>query len=245
VSDLYRLDGLADATWDHEVHARLRVVLEFVEEAVKLLDEVGVPEGLAYRMKEPYSLKATIYDQLADLAADVIFAAAAVTKPTSLAWSIQHNSVWYSLTRSGGARSSAWGAVRFKLRRLLYDDIKELESFPNFKGARILGYCLNVMGLKMREERLYQEMRPLHSAVLRWTKRNFASLLSVHPPVAEGCLVEGITYDQERNRLVRTYPADGLSLEPSYVYLELDPPRRKEKAARRPRTGPKGEKGRG
>lgn len=44
-----------------------------------------------------------------------------------------------------------------------------------------------------------------------------------NPRVAEASLVDGMTYDAESLRLVRTSPAEGLRRDPSYVYFELDP----------------------
>ena len=36
--------------------------------------------------------------------------------------------------------------------------------------------------------------------------------------------MDGITYDAEHLRLVRTSPAEGLRREPNYVYFDVDPP---------------------
>lgn len=223
VSDLYKLDEVADPSWDDPIQARLRVVVDFVQEAVKILEEVGVPAGLARRVRDPFSPKATTYDQLAELVSKIVFAAATVTSPRNLCWWIQHNSVWAELTWRGDSKGSAWGVVLFKVRRLLYDDIAELTRFPNFKGARILGFCLNVMGLELSAQGHRKEMRPLHRAVLRWTRANFAKLHQANPRVAEACLVASMTYDEPRSRLVHTYPAEGLRLEPHHVYLDVDP----------------------
>lgn len=223
VSDLYKLDGVGHASWDDDIQARLRVVVDFIQEAVKILEEVGVPKGLALRIRDPYSPRATFYDQLAELVAEVVFAAAQVTSPRGLCWWIQHNSVWAELTWHSDSRTSAWGVVLFKVRRLLYDDITELMRFPNFKGARILSFCLNVMGFELREAKHREEMRPLHRAVLKWAKANFARLHETNPRVADACLVDGITYDESNSRLVRTYPAEGLRLEPHHIYLGVDP----------------------
>ena len=40
----------------------------------------------------------------------------------------------------------------------------------------------------------------------------------------KACLVDGITYDAENRRLVKTYPAEGLRRDPQYIYLNLDLP---------------------
>jgi hypothetical protein len=66
-------------------------------------------------------------------------------------------------------------------------------------------------------------------AILSWTKKNYAWLYSYNQRVAEECLVEGITYDAENQRLVKTYPVDGLRREPKYIYFNVDPPPTDEK----------------
>jgi hypothetical protein len=106
----------------------------------------------------------------------------------------------------------------------VYDEIAEMKRFPNFKGAKILGFCLNVMGLTVGQGDHYKDSRALQKVVLAWTKRNFVWLHSYNPRVAETCLVDGMTFDVENWRLVRTSPAEGLRREPSYMYLDLDPP---------------------
>jgi len=209
VSDLYKLNGLTVPSWDDDTQARLRVVVDFIKDALKILEEAGVPEGIARRVRDRFSPAATFYDELAELIADVMHAA--------------HNSVWSELTWFSDSIANAWGVVAFKLRRLLFGEIAEMTRFPNFMGARILGFCLNVMGFELRDKELAPEMLPLHKAVLRWTKANYAKLHKANPRVADACLVDGITYDQANSRLVRTYPAEGLSLAPHYVYFAVDP----------------------
>lgn len=82
---------------------------------------------------------------------------------------------------------------------------------------------LNAMGLRPRTEDHFRDSNALHKSILSWTKKNYAWLHSDNPHVAEACLVDGITYDPERLRLVKTYPA-GLTREDERVFLEVDPP---------------------
>jgi hypothetical protein len=172
--------------------------------------------------KRPGSKSA--YDYIAKLIFEVIFAASAVASPRDLCWWIQYNALWGELFNFDHLDGRAGTVVKYKVFRLLYSDIVEMKRMPNFKGARILGYCLNVMGLRLREEEYYKDSRALHKALLNFARKNYAWLNNYNPRVAEACLVDGVTYDAENQRLVRTYPADGLNPTPLRIYLDLDPP---------------------
>lgn len=224
VSDLYTLNELTNA-WDTDSSRRLRVVVEFIKDAVKILDEKGVPDYVCIRGREkPGHLRETYYDHLAAMIFEVIFHASAVRSPPWGCWTIQHNSVWGELFNFNRLDCPAGKVVKFKVRRLLYKEIADMKRFPNFKGAKILGFCLNVMGLTARQGDYDKDSRALQKVVVAWTKRNFVWLHSYNPRVAETCLVNGMTFDVENRRLVRTSPAEGLRREPSYMYLDLDPP---------------------
>lgn len=224
VFDLYKLDGVANSSWDDDIQARLRVVVEFIEDAVKILDSKGVPDDLPLRIRDKHGpMQETIYDHIASLIFEVIFAASAVTKPRDHCWWIQHNSVWGKLFNFQSLKGDAGKVVKFKVRRLLYDEVARMNEFANFKGAKIIGFCLNVMGLTVRTDNYDKDSRALQKAVLRWTRKNFVWLHERTPRVAGACLVDGMSYDAENRRLVKTYPAEGLRREPHYVYLDLDP----------------------
>jgi len=98
-----------------------------------------------------------------------------------------------------------------------------MRSFANFKGAKILGFCLNVMGLTIRKGDYDKDSRALQKSVLAWTKKNYVWLHEYNPRIAEACLVDGMKYDADNLQLVQTYPAEGLRREPHYIFLELDP----------------------
>ncbi len=98
-------------------------------------------------------------------------------------------------------------------------EFDKYEDLKSFVAARYLGICLNCMGLKLRDKRSYETA--LHKSVLRWAKRNFRELHENHPTVANACLMGGITYDIEENRLVKTY-AERADREPDREYLTLD-----------------------
>jgi len=222
VFDLYKINGISNSDWDDDVQARLRVVVEFIKEAVEILEKKGVPEHIRLRVREKHGT-GTFYDHIANMIFEVIFSASAVRSPTDLCWWIQHNSVWSELFNFNMLNGAAAKVVKFKVRRLIYNEVADMKRFPNFKGAKILGYCLNVMGLTVKEQDYDQDSKALQKAVLSWTKKNYAWLHSYNPRVAEACLVAGITYDPESMRLVKTYPAEGLRREAKSVYFSVDP----------------------
>lgn len=233
ISDLYTLNELPSA-WDTDSSRRLRVVVDFVKDAVKILDGKGLPDHVRIRVREKHGHpRETFYDHIASMIFEVIFHASAVNSPQWGCWTIQHNSVWGELFNFNHLDGPAGKVVKFKVRRLLYDEITDMTRFPNFKGAKILGFCLNVMGLTVRQGDHDKDGRALQKAVLAWTKKNFVWLHGYNPRVAEACLVDGMTFDVENRRLVRTSPADGLRREPSYIYLGLDqaPPKPEPDAA--------------
>ncbi len=221
--DLYTLNELPGAS-DTESSRRLRVVVEFVKDAVKVLDEKGVSDHVRIRVRPKHGQpRETFYDHIASMIFEVIFHASQVRSPQWESWTIQHNSVWGELFNFNRLDSPAGKVVKFKVRRLLYGEIADMRRFANFKGAKILGFCLNVMGLTVSLKDYDRDSRALQKAVLAWTKMNFVWLHGYNPRVAEACLVDGITFDSANRRLVRTSPTEGLRREPSYVYLDLDP----------------------
>lgn len=222
--DLYKLNGVVNSAWDDDLQARIRVIVKFINDAVEILEKKGVPDYLQLRIRDKNSQALeTFYDHIAKLIFEVVLAASAVTSPSSLCWWIQHNSVWLKLFNFDQLQGKAGAIVKFKVRRLLYNEISDMQRFPNFQGAKILGFCLNVMGFTIRPVDYDKDSRALQRAVLAWTKKYYVWLHGYNPRVAEACLVDGTTYDAENRRLVRTFPAEGLRRESSYVYLELDP----------------------
>lgn len=222
-SDLYKLDGLTNI-WDNDVLSRLGVVVKFITDAVQILDKQGVRPHVPLRVREEQgSEPKTFYDYLASMIFDVICHAAGVKSPRWECWQVQRNAVWAELFNFHALNNTAGEVVKFKVRRLLYDEVADMTRFPNFQGARVLAFCLNVMGLNLHKDDHDRDSRALHKAILAWTKKNYAWLHTYNARVAEACLVDGIVYDAENRRLVRTYPAEGLRREPHCVYFEVDP----------------------
>ena len=220
VSNLYTLNGVVNNPWDNDIWEKLRVVVEFIKDTIGILDNKKLPESLQLRVEGSDNIK-SCYARIAEMAFNVICFASQVTTPPDICWQIQYSSVWSRLYKFSGHDGVAEKVVKFKVRRLIYNEIKEMNQFPNFKGANILRFCLNVMGFNMRRLHTNSDLRALQKVILSWTMKNFVWLYSYNPSVAEACLPDGVTYEIEKFRLVKTYPAEGLRRETRFDYLEL------------------------
>lgn len=228
-SDLYKINGVINSSWDDDVQARLRVVVDFIKEAIEILEKKEVPKGIQLRVRKERGV-GNFYDHLASMIFEVIFSASYVRSPVNNCWWIQHNAVWHELFKFSTLNGAAAKVVKFKVRRLIYNEVAEMTEFPNFKGAKILGFCLNVLGFNITDkEKYYHDSKALQKAILSWTKKKYAWVHSYNPRVAEACLVDGITFDAEHLRLVKTYPAEGLRRKPACIYFDVDPPPDTEK----------------
>ncbi|HCI12386.1 MAG: hypothetical protein A2063_01785 [Gallionellales bacterium GWA2_60_142] len=206
---------------------RLSAGIDFIKDSINAIEELK-PSPNARTLRIRHRLHDRIvnedfYDRLAEAMFKIIHSAAHIEGPPGKAWTVHHNSVWgefFGPIYDG----RAWKVVQFKLRRLLYDEILKLGSMPNYKSARVLGICLNVMGLSMGKRSGYnREHAALKAAVLTWTQRNYLRLREVNAEIAGNCLIGSITFDTEQSRLVKTY-AKGLKPEPAREYLPLQLP---------------------
>lgn len=207
---------------------RLTAGVDFIKDSINAIGELKPPpEARTLRIRHQDGNKLgreDFYDWLADAMFEIIHSAANIKGPPDKAWSIHHNSVWGDFFGRDND-SPAWKIVQFKLRRLLYNEIMDLESTtPNYAAARILGICLNVMGLKMGNRSGYgRDHAALKAAVLTWMQRNYLHLREVNAEIADACLIGSITFDADHSRLVKTY-AKGLKPEPDRAYLPLQSP---------------------
>ncbi|NOX91762.1 MAG: hypothetical protein GXP18_04730, partial [Gammaproteobacteria bacterium] len=215
-------DDYLDDAWH-----RLRAGVNFIRDCINEIGNLNpLPKArtLRIRHREGNRLRdEDLYDRLAEVMFNIIHSAAYIEGPPDKAWSIHHNSVWgdfFGLSNDG----RAWKIVQFKLRRLLYDEIGDLESRLNYKSARVLGICLNVMGLEMgRRSGNGKDYAALKSAVLTLTEKHYLRQREMNIEVADACLIGSITFDAKKSRLVKTY-AKGLQPEPAREYLPLQSP---------------------
>jgi hypothetical protein len=216
-SDVYKLNDIPSDYYSTDIFERLQTAVQFVKDAIDLIGkQQNLPSTTLRVRSRGYE---NFYDHVANLMFKIILSAASVTAPDKY-WDIHYNSVWDKFFGISG-QGKAWKIIHLKLRRLLYDEILQLKEFPNYKSSKILGFCLNVMGLKIRDKKgYYREYYPLHKAVLAWTRNNYLRLKSIQTEVANSCLIGSINFDEQGSRLVKTY-AKGLNLEAPKDYLDL------------------------
>ena len=222
VHDLYKINGIPETQFTDDAVSRLRVAVSYISEAIKALDAARFPVALGRRSRDE-SKRPSYLDKLVDLADNLIFKSASVKSPSDLNWLIQHNCVWSELFGFSAPEGQIADLFRFKLRRALFDQIKKMETFPNFKGAAILSICLNVLAFEFKLENLDRGSAALHRAVLSWTGKNYALLKQKDDGVADACLVESITYDEAHSRLMKTHGAGRLKAMARHTYLPIQP----------------------
>ncbi|WP_341677050.1 hypothetical protein [Niveibacterium sp. SC-1] len=220
VRDLFKLQGIEADFYSTDICQRLDTAVQFVRDAVEEIDKQEHPPEVRRLRRREGDHNRDIYDLLAGLMFELVFKASTVSGPPDTAWTIHYGMVWGRFF-SGGAEGRTWKTLQFKLRRLLYNEIATMEKLPNFKNARILGLCLNVVGLKVGVGSYGRSYRALAKVILPFAKRCYPRLREQSFRVAGAVLIGGITYDAEHNRLVKTY-LQGLSDEPSREYLQLD-----------------------
>ncbi len=225
VTDLNKLNGVINL-WENDTYQRLRIAINFIENFLKLLEEKRPNEKIKLRSidKENLYSERIICDHLANMLFEIISSASFI-KNSSEYWTIYHNTIWSNFFNSHGFNSCVGQAFKFKLRRLIYNEILEMNEFPNFQGAAVLGFCLYLFGFKVnKDKKNYRDTVALHTVVLNWTKKNFAALYDFNPRVAEQCLIDNMTYDHEKRRITRAFTGNPLKREITYFYFDVDPP---------------------
>lgn len=221
---LHKLNGLSEISWDSKEYTKLRETIDVINFSLDELEKIEGPYlGMLRRKKDDHS-SGSFLDELARLAFEIIFSASSVTEPVNLVWTIHHNTIWSPLL-SWRKDSRVGRQFRFKISRMLYDEILEMEKYPNFRSARLLGYLLNILGTNVPEKGAYgKEFRALSSAVISWTSRNYLTLRENSRRVADAVMLGGISFDEDNSRIVKTF-AQGTRDKPSERYLNLAPSR--------------------
>lgn len=209
--DLHQVDGASEGVWYMPQIQKLKVAVKHATELMEIMDDAKVAPPKYYETD-------TAHDDIAKYIVELIKHAVQVKGPKSTAWLVHHNMIWGDLWTFRDSENIQ--AIAKKVRRLLYDEIKEMDRYPGFLGARILGYVLSIHGLSSR--RYYQkQFEPLKASAISWARKNYWRLRLDYPDVAEAVLIGSITFDASSNELVKTY-ARGVTPEPTQERITIE-----------------------
>lgn len=208
-----------DLDWRNDAYKKFEVLISFAHELTTLLGKQDkTPHLIALKPKDEN--QKNLYDNIANFYAEIIHAAAYVRSPIDTCWTIQHNTVWGKLISRFAEDTEARRIILHKVRRIIYDEIKEFERFPNYKSTRYLGFCLNVLWINGYKTSRRDEGRALRKVVNNWFRSNYLKLVEDNPVLAESCLAGGITYNMEKKALVKSYRG-GMGKGPVLDYFYL------------------------
>jgi len=218
--DLYELND-TPRNYGDDIFTKFQVACDFVKDAIDLIEnQEYLPKTLRLRRRDKSSHK-DIYDHMANLIFDMCETASHVNSPIDTCWAVQHNILWNSFFSRFDNDGKAIKIVTFKVRRLLYNEITLLSKYPNYKGSRLLGLCLNNIGMTVNKNTHDKDYYTLAKAIHKWTKKNYIILRKDNPDVAKSVLIGSLSFNKKRQCLVKTY-LKGLNKKApkSYLYLE-------------------------
>lgn len=223
-ADLYKLNDQLSPQEKSDIHDRLHAVVRFLNDAIIALEKSGTKNPKLRRREEPHQWQYKDYhDKIAHLIFEIIGHASSLKTKEFEGWTVQYSAVWSALFNFDNSKTRK--IVLFKVRRLLYEEIKGVETRPNFKNAAYLGFCLNVLGLKVGKKNDFRrDEYPLRRVVISFARKNYLALVERQPKVADAVLIGSISFDKERKQLVKTYQA-GLALVAPTVTLDLTEPK--------------------
>jgi hypothetical protein len=220
---LYKLSDPLSPQERSDIHNRLRAAIGFINDAIDAMEKAGVQKTRLRRHDEPYKWHDDYYDRIAQLIFELIGHAVALKTKEFEGWSVQYSSIWSRL--SNFDQSKTRKLVLFKVRRLLYEEIKGVETHPNFLNAKYLGYCLNVLGVKEgKRSDFRRDDYPLRKVSISIARKNYLALVQRMPKVAAAVLLGTISFDKDTKQLVKTY-SEGLSLVAPTDTLDLIEPK--------------------
>lgn len=218
--DAYRINEMPDSYHQSIEFRRIRKAVEFLNEAIKLLEELEVSGPKKAYLRDGRVAHPDIFDLLSEVAFELVVAAGSVDTSDFRSWEVQHNTVWSPLMRDY-SDSEVRAIFRSRLQRLIWKKIRDMERAPNYKGARVILVCLNVMGFRMDHAvHKPKEDRALKRALLKWIRQNYLKLLKEYPDVARACTGASLSFDPEEKVFIKTYGAF-LGKEPNQDIFQL------------------------
>ncbi|MBN3200404.1 hypothetical protein H5A20_17075 [Pectobacterium brasiliense] len=221
----YLIDELEDSIAKNEIISKLSTSITFINNFIKLTSKFKTESFYEYSVRDRERLTFDIHYFVSDVLIELISNASQCQSNNFTTWHIQNNIVWdgiFSIPK--GMDGDFYKKTKKKLIRKLYDEIKTITRRANFKNARIAGLILNVLGLKTEPNyfiRKDKELIFIQKTTQNIIKENFIRIVKDQPQVADSMLPKNITFDQDKNCLIKTYSV-GINKEAPKEYLYLD-----------------------
>jgi hypothetical protein len=225
------LDALTTSPYESDAYKRFSAGCDFATDVIKTLqkyeDKIQTTLRVRERHRGPQHYDLT--DAIAALIEDIVFSSTAVRSPNFSSWGIQHNTAW-RVYDSFHKPTRLSKIIQFKVRRLLYTEICRDGAHLNFKSARLLGFCLYVLGLTVGDRKGFgRESYALRKVVLNWTVKHYTTVRRESPHVAKAVLIGRLAFADDPPRLIKTYEGM-LGKKPDQEVLKLaSPPRAKRR----------------
>ncbi|HHH3216774.1 TPA: hypothetical protein ACPY7G_002823 [Morganella morganii] len=221
----YLIDKLEDTIAKDEIISKLSTSVTFIKNLIKLTSKFKTKSFYEYSVRDRERCIFDIHYFVSDVLIELIFNASKCQSNNFTTWHIQNNIVWNGIfSIPEGMDGDFYKKTKKKLIRKLYDEIKDIDRRANFKNAYIAGMILNVLGLKTEPNYFFRKDKELifiQKITQKIIKENFTRIVKDQPQVADSMLPKNITFDQDKNCLIKTYSA-GIKKEAPKEYLYLD-----------------------
>ncbi len=238
------LDALTTSPYETDAYKRFSAGCDFATDVIKTLQKYEEKTQTTLRVRERHRgpQQYDLTDAIAALIEDIIFSSTAVRSPNFSTWGIQHNTAW-RVYDSFHTPTRLSKIIQFKVRRLLYNEIARDGARLNFKSARLLGFCLYVLGLTVGDRKGFgSDSYALRKVVLNWTVKHYTTVRRESPHVAEAVLIGRLAFADDPPRLIKTYEGMLGKRPDQEVLLLASPPRAKRRKPTAKKPSPPADK---
>ncbi len=222
-NETYKIDRVDDESYKNELTEKIDVFVTYIKDTFQIMSEYNAETNYNYCIKNKERVQLDLHYYLSSSMFEMIFKASQVQSSDFTTWHIQGNLVWDGFFRDI-ERSDAYHKTRKKLIRIIYKELKEIETRPNFKNTKVAGLILNVLGLQIEPNYFIRKDKQLifiQKLTQKIIKENYIRISIENPDVAQTMFPKNIIFDENRKCLIKTYPR-GVRKEARCEYFYLD-----------------------
>lgn len=181
----------------HESSAanNLRAVVNFCQKSVRLMSQSAAVSKLPFYTKHRgQHYQFVLFDYWAELIYQAIIRTNSLK---SGSWDSRNLQllIWDQVFTNAAFRSRPGRSILKRLRRKMYQSVKDLQRLPLYPGARVISFCLIVMNGSDDEGYYGREGKALYRVVKGWMRRHYARLHITNSLIAAECLPAPYAYD--------------------------------------------------